>query len=176
MDTKSEQRGRERGVPVHYLSALPWVLVAGFLGFVCEVLLRTSGRLLSPLWVTGVEVVVLHALGFGYIGFRYGRSASARLAGAALGGSWGWFFSTLALETWVLGSGPGAGVALRVILGALLPALAHRLVDPLLLRGPLGRLASYDPRYAYLVSSSVKPSSRPSPPPDTPREPRPPGP
>lgn len=164
MDTSSEQRSRPRLVPVNYLSMVPWVLVAGFLGFVCEVLLRTSGRLLSPLWVTGAEVILLHGMGFGYIGFRYGRGATARLAGAALGGSWGWFFSTLALETWVLGSGPGAGVALRVILGALLPAMAHRLVDPLLLRGPLGRLASYDPRYAYLVSGSVKTSNRPSPP------------
>jgi hypothetical protein len=151
---------------------LPWLLVAAFLGTICEVLLRTSGRLLSPLWVTAAEVVVLHCLGFGYIGFRFGRSPNARLVGAALGGAWGWFFSALALETWILGAGPGAGIALRAILGALLPAIAHRLVDPLLLRGPLGLLASRDPRYAYLAGS-VKVGQRA--PPDPTREPRPPG-
>jgi hypothetical protein len=125
-------------------------MVAALLGLVCEVMLRSSGRLLSPLWVTVVEVLLLHGFGFGYIGFRFGASASARLAGAALGGSWGWCFAALSLETWVLGSGPGAGVALRVVLGALIPALAHRAVDPLLLRTPLGRLASRHPRYERL--------------------------
>jgi hypothetical protein len=173
METPAEQGSRDAGERLlDRLSDLPWLLVAGFLGFVCEVLLRTSGRLLSPLWVTLAEVVVLHGLGFGYIGFRYGRSPSARLAGAALGGSWGWFFSALALETWILGSGPAAGVALRAILGALLPALAHRLVDPLLLRGPLGRLASRHPRYAHLTFGGVKrPGSTPPGPPRAPRAP-----
>jgi hypothetical protein len=95
-------------------------------------------------------VVLLHGVGFGFVAFRYGASASARLVGAFLGVCWGWIFSLLALETWILGGGYGAGVALRTVLGALLPAWAHRAVDPWLLRTPLGRLVSRHPRYAHL--------------------------
>jgi hypothetical protein len=136
---------------LYQLSDLPWLLVGGLLGLLIEGLLLATGiRQTATPWIPVLEVVVLYGGVLGFLGFRFGRSATGVLAGAAAGAVWAVLFGVLGWESWMAGAGLWTGLLLRTLIGASLPALTDRIVDPWLLRGPLGRLASHHPRFSHL--------------------------
>lgn len=135
------------------LSDLPWLVVAGALAAVLDAVFVATGLLRHTVWWAAlVEVAAIYGGVVGFVSFRFGHGWLAPALGAAAGGAWGLFAAASGWATWAVAAQPAPwlGAALSAAAGGSIAALTARLVDPWLLRGALGRLASHHPRYRHL--------------------------